>query len=367
MGTTQSLPIQRKTNIELLRIVAMFMVVLLHCNTFGKNLQNTDSLTANWFGVYLLESLSIVAVNCYVLISGYFLVTSEFKWRKIFSICFQVLFYSILFYVTIGLMYGWGSKFTMIWSLLPILTRSYWFATTYVALYAISPFLNIAIKSMSKIQMQSCLVVLLAIFCLWPSMLPFASSIDATNGYGVIWFVTLYFVAAYLRIYQPYKNIRRSYCIGIYLAVVLLSMLSWTISQKITFPYTQVFQRYNGCGTFVASVALFLWFMLINIKNIRINKAIVAMSGLTFGVYLIHENFLVREHLYTDVLNIPSYINTPMQIPYIIGCALGIYAVASLIEYLRQKIFAILKVDAVMQKMEDWITEKIAKLQVYIR
>ena len=110
---TPNQPTQRQVNIELLRVIAMFMVVVLHCNAFGENMRNTEPLTLNWLGIWFLEKISIVAVNCYVLISGYFLITSEFKYRKLFSIWFQVLFYSICIYFVMGIIYGWGSMFTL--------------------------------------------------------------------------------------------------------------------------------------------------------------------------------------------------------------------------------------------------------------
>lgn len=356
----------RQTNIELLRVIAMFMVVVLHCNAFGKNMQQTDLLTLNWFGVYFLEFLSIVAVNCYVLISGYFLITSEFRWRKLFTIWLQILFYSISFYCIIGPIYGWGSMFTLIYSVFPVASKSYWFATTYIVLYILSPFLNVAIRSMSKSQLQCCILVLLTTFSLWSSIFSFVTTLDPTNGYGIIWFVTLYFVAAYMRIYQPYKNVRKKYYLLVYILIVFLAILCLVIAQKISFPWILAFQRYNGLGTFVASLSLFAYFLLVDFSYTKFNTSVVKLSSLTFGVYLIHENFLVREHLYTDILNMPLYVNTPIQVPYIIVCALCIYIIASLIEYFRQKIFAILRVDVFAQNLDIWITKKIVKLKTYL-
>lgn len=89
---TASLEKKRLANIELLRIAAMFMIVLLHCNIFGGLLENTQPLTWNWFAVWTVESLSIVAVNCYVFISGYFFVESRFRLRKLVKIWVQIFF-----------------------------------------------------------------------------------------------------------------------------------------------------------------------------------------------------------------------------------------------------------------------------------
>ena len=88
---------KRLANVELLRVVAMLMVVMLHYLGKGellpvKNLHMDITGCVAW----ILESLSIVAVNVYVLISGYFLVEAEFKPSKIVRLILQVLFYTIL-------------------------------------------------------------------------------------------------------------------------------------------------------------------------------------------------------------------------------------------------------------------------------
>ena len=83
---------ERNLNFELLRIIAMFMVVMLHVNWFGgllngykPDLYPFPFLICNFF-----EFFCIIAVNLYVLISGYFLSgkSSPFK-LGIFSKCPQ--------------------------------------------------------------------------------------------------------------------------------------------------------------------------------------------------------------------------------------------------------------------------------------
>lgn len=64
----------RSSNIELLRIIAMFMVVLGHYYVKGgfpdDSLMNTSKLVMQFLG-----SWSKIAVDIFVIISGYFLVT----------------------------------------------------------------------------------------------------------------------------------------------------------------------------------------------------------------------------------------------------------------------------------------------------
>ena len=87
----------RQANFELLRIIAMFMVVILHWNTNSGLLLDVGSPVTG-AGVWSLvtESVCIVAVNVYVLISGYFLSSCTFSFRRVAQVLVQTLFYTVL-------------------------------------------------------------------------------------------------------------------------------------------------------------------------------------------------------------------------------------------------------------------------------
>jgi surface polysaccharide O-acyltransferase-like enzyme len=66
----------RRANLELLRCLAMMMVIVLHFLGKGELLGDlTDSdLSLTGAVAWFLEALCIVAVNVYMLISGFFFV-----------------------------------------------------------------------------------------------------------------------------------------------------------------------------------------------------------------------------------------------------------------------------------------------------
>ena len=95
---------ERKYNLDLLRILSMLFIVSLHYLGVGGAFYNitdgnTELLTYNYGIASLLEALSIVGVNCFVLISGYFLVNSSFKIKKALHIYLTTLFYSVIFFI----------------------------------------------------------------------------------------------------------------------------------------------------------------------------------------------------------------------------------------------------------------------------
>lgn len=103
----------RLANMELLRVLAMMLVIVLHFLGKGGALTplTEKTISAAGWTAWILESLAIVAVNVYMLISGYFLVESTFKGKRLAGLVLQVLFYSVGIYLigaAAGLVSGEG-------------------------------------------------------------------------------------------------------------------------------------------------------------------------------------------------------------------------------------------------------------------
>ena len=92
---------KRQSNYEVLRVIAMAMIVAMHFMLKGGiavPMSENGSLVNHV--AWLIEAFCIVAANCYVLISGYFLVEVQWKLRKLISLVAQILFYSFLWYLS---------------------------------------------------------------------------------------------------------------------------------------------------------------------------------------------------------------------------------------------------------------------------
>lgn len=193
----------RQTNYELLRIVAMAMVVTLHylgkgelLTAAGEAWQLPDVIA------WLLEAFCIVAVDVYVLISGYFLVDAKFKPGKLLKLWAQIFFYSVGIPAVMILLGMIPREDIYLERLLtwcfPILREHYWFATSYVVMYLFAPFLGKAVRGIEQKQFQQILLLLLGVFSLSKSVMPFDFPMD-TGGYDAIWFLCLFLTAAYIQ------------------------------------------------------------------------------------------------------------------------------------------------------------------------
>ena len=144
---------ERKSNFELLRLIAMFLVVLHHFCSHGIILYwKIAPININPFNIQACEFLSIggsIANNIFIIITGYFTITSSFKFKKVLKLYLQTLFYSLCIFCIFTLLSGHNLLLDSNHSLFPVNLNSYWFITNYLGLYLLSPIINIFIKKLN--------------------------------------------------------------------------------------------------------------------------------------------------------------------------------------------------------------------------
>lgn len=304
LQTEPKVKTKRLANIELLRILAMMMVVMLHYLGKGNLLPAlTGSMDATGYVAWVLEALSIVAVNVYMLISGYFLVESKFKCSRLLELILQVLFYSLLVplcLMALGLLdFSTVTVYQMLQYVLPTQMLQYWFATAYVLMYLFSPLLSAATHHMGKKQMQVTLALLFLVLSVGKSVLPVHLEMD-NKGYDALWFMFVFLIAAYIRRYgfAIFKTKGRSFLIyvGASLGVFGVTMLVRCV--YLRFNVLEYFIKaaydYNHVLNLLAAVALFYGFFYIKIPEGKVSRWICNIAPHTFGVYLLHEQLEIR-------------------------------------------------------------------------
>ena len=153
----------RQSNIELLRLLCMFLIVLQHVikSAVYPEIQTDGLWTAgSYIGAFSLGFVCI-AVNCFILISGYFGI--KFKLRHLVNLYTICAFYNLIAYgIHIGLDDAHIGKSLILNTLFPFSHSTWWFINCYVQLFFLSPLLNIAISHLSK-QSHLFIIVLMAI------------------------------------------------------------------------------------------------------------------------------------------------------------------------------------------------------------
>lgn len=335
---------QRHANIELLRIIATIMIILLHLLVHGGVVDAATPFSVKYYVLWTLCSFCYIAVNLYVLIFGYHQCESTFKVKKVFMLLLEVWFYSVIIFLVLYCTSNFNMTFQNICLVfLPTLNCAYWYITIYLGAYILSPFMNWIINRIDKEQHLLLLKVLIILFSIWPSFAFLSVTLNFGGGFGIVWFIVLYFLGAYIRkYYQTSQN--KLKLSGLYLlfafALPVSKFLIAHFSQAtgVTVVPDSIFYSYNSILVFGASVCLFLLFLTFSINKAFLVKTINCIASTTLGVYLIHDNIFVRDLLW-EKLKIYELIDHPYFYFIIAGTVFVIFFVCFVIDKIRQLIF----------------------------
>lgn len=269
----------RQTNLELLRIVAMFFVLVLHANMgIHPWPLDSDGIAANpvpGFGRLFLESLAIVCVNAFILLSGWFGIS--FSYKKLSFLVFQTAFFAAVLLLVPCKEADWNPA--AIWA---AIAKWYWFFFAYIIVFILSPLLNLFADYAPKQVFKQ---VLVTFFCMQTILSYLGNHYWFTDGMSPIPFIGLYLLARYIRIHQPgYARWNKQTDLFIYL---LLSLILAVLSFVLT--------RWAGTGgrmfnytnplVIISSVYFFLFFQKLKVRS---NPFVNWVAGSCLGVYLLH-------------------------------------------------------------------------------
>lgn len=295
---------KRLANLELLRCAAMGMVVVLHYLGKGGLLADLtgERLGSVGTAAWLLEAFCIVAVNIYMLISGYFLCTSSFKLSRLLQVWLQVWLYSVAFGL-VGALTGVVAETTVdthyfLTLLFPVSMGHYWFMTAYVFLYLLTPLVGFAVRKMTRAQMRVTVLSLLVVFCVIKSVAPMRLEMDG-QGYDCLWYLCVFVTAAYVRRFGiPFLE-KKGRGLLLYVGCCLL-IFAGTMGLRLVYLRTgslglmlKMCMEYNHILPFLAALGLFFAFRRLNVPE-KISGVINRIAPYTLGVYLLHENIGLR-------------------------------------------------------------------------
>jgi surface polysaccharide O-acyltransferase-like enzyme len=320
---------QRRSNLELLRIISMSGIVVMHYYGMGGAVQNGDFPHFSWFLVHFLNSFSIPLVNCFVLITGYFLVTkTAFSLRKPVELLILTAFYGGLSWL-IALLCGQDvmSVRGIAEALFPFIRGSRWFVETYIILILFSPFLNVLLLRLRKEHYRVLLAIQLGLFCLWYSVGFSAPVLD--DGYGILNFITLYLLGGYIRLHgSDFERLSRRLCFAVYAGCALATfVLSYFIN-----PFGYAFVT-----NVVGSTAIFLGFLK---WELGVRPAVNRISASAFDLYFVHSDFNTSRLLFSGLLGARFVADTVWMIPHLLLVIPVVWVMGYAAYLLRIRLFA---------------------------
>lgn len=368
---------QRIFSLDFLRLICMLMIVCGHGFGYGGPL--VVPLSASGLLSSGLATFFGIAVNCFVLISGFFSCRQQFRLSRLLRLAVEVLFYSwiILLFHTVqnGSLPSMTDLLTMVF---PISFNHYWFISAYFGLSLLSPVLNWALNAMTQKQHAATMCILLAAFCLWSDVIPRSNAFGAGSGYCLTWFVVLYVIAAYLRKYVSRQRLHTKKLLGWYAAMCLcvfaLNSLMTLLYGKLPFlaehEMNTFFSRYNCSLIVIASVAFFCAFWAMDLPKLPGKRVFSAASQLTLGVYLLHGGPYTSTSVWSTPFAWFGIKGDFLYVPLVILASICLFLVCLGIDWLRSRLFriwersawydkCIQRLDSSVNRLGTWLCSKI--------
>lgn len=329
---------QRNSSIELLRIIAMFMILMHHFVVHnGYDELNLPLGPERIFFQLVMASGGKVGVVIFFSISAWFFLdreqTIKSNLKRVWIMERELLFWSLalmMFYLVFDRA-DLGPKL-MVRSLVPLSTGIWWYATAYAIFLMLLPFLSKGLKVLSREYHLALAATVLVIWGL-TSFIP--GMIGINDGFfGFIYLFIL--ISAYKWYMEPFTTRQVWLMIGTGLgffllytcASITLSLLGYDMGIYITGDWK--------LPVIMVGFGMFLLFDRVTFHNRTINR--IAQSA--FAVYLITDYAASRKLFWVKLFNLQDLYQQPFAILQILGILLTIYAICILIDFARQALFA---------------------------
>ncbi len=327
---------QRDSSIELFRIITMLIIVAHHYTVNSgvlSEINHDNILSVNSLFSLLWGWGGKTGINCFVLITGYFMCKSNITLKKFLKLFLEVEFYNIVFcFIFLFTKYEPFSIKELIKAVLPFYGIGAGFTNSYLVFFCFVPFLNILIKAMDEKKHRNLLLVCLITGSVLQTIF------IAPNAFTYIgWFMVIYFIGSYIRLYRAEWFSNKKWwtiAAGVTILLSLLSVIAEAIAYYVlkldVHPWYYYVEDSNKILATVTAVSLFVFFKNLKLKY---NPIINTIAASTFGVLLIHSNSdTMRQWLWKDTLNNVGAFHTDMFIVHEICSVVGIYIICTIID-----------------------------------
>lgn len=332
---------EKQTGIELLRIIAMLLIITQHLA------EHTSLPNASLFNTVILNIMYLgggIGVNVFVLISGYF-YTSRFSTKKAAKLILQTVFYSVA--MTIIAVLTGAAEFRLKLfprALFPFIFSGgeYWFITVYILMYIATPILHYALSKISSRYLGAIIIIFLMLWSVLPASIGKVINLQNFSYSNLGWFFLVFLCGAYIRKKEEKGQPSQSIIGGGLLFCVLIMMATKGASAMgVSFPkgmdiLIEALTTKSKNGIMQFFIAYLLMILLCR-RKFKASKLFFAISSSTFGVYLLHNHLLFNDFLWREVLHTSEHVESWYFVLYAAAMVLVVFAVCSLIENIRKK------------------------------
>lgn len=304
---------KRYANIDLLKTIAILMVIVLHSQLFSTNFMLNNNITT--YVQYFLR-IACEGVAIFILVNGFLLINKEHfelkkhlkKTLKVFGI---LIIWSILLTVMVKLIYKEPLniadiiKNVFVTDINNKYTGILWFLQNLIALYLIYPVLKVLHDNEKKVY--DYLFIVLLIFTMLPNLLGLISNLINTK----VKFEYINIITSYMSKFQILynRNFLMFFMIGGYtfenkekfenkkirLKWILIGLFSWIMSYLYAIVISKLQNKtyidsFNYESIFMPCILIGLFALTYGYQNKEkwYNKAIELVAKNSLGIYLLH-------------------------------------------------------------------------------
>jgi len=350
---------KRDSNFELLRILAMLMIIASHYAVHGVGFENwiSGNLVNRWLIAFFYAGGEI-GVALFFMLSGYFLILKEnVSVKKVFLTTVFYAWVSIILYLfRIGIHSFLDIAHIARFMLIPVTSGNWWFVTVYVILVLIAPYINLFLRKLNKRQ------YILILCASWFFLYVLGAF------YGVL-FAALqkaflfYCIGAYFHLYQKTDRKRLSYLLVILCSTIFTIVFSYAFLKTYDHQVQSIKQEFfriciTGVCVPVCSVFLFLLFKNLNIGSKHIINEIASCK---FGVYLLHDSPFNRGLIWESILLTKDQFKSQFCPLLALGSILAIFMFGVFIDIVRKH-----HLEPIATRFTDAVLEKFRRIECRI-
>lgn len=354
----------RNLGVDLLRVTAMLFVIIQHILGQG-GVAAADILSEKGVVLHLLQILVYCAVDIYGITTGYMLCRKPFRLARLVNLWLTTVFWSVAVSCVFFLAVPESRTFKeMVSMFLPILRGRYWFFTAYFVVMLVSPVLNVVIQSLNKRQFHLLFAALFLIFCVVPVCSLGYDVLRINWGQHFSWMSILYLIGGYLR-YHGLPSLPQScWLLGYFLSAAVHLLYIMGINLIGLHNFGGLLLTLTSPLIVAEAVCLFQWFRKLPIKVDGVaGRLIRLVTPGIYSVYIIH----VHPLLYWNKAVIGAFQSwdawsLPVVLCGILAVTLVLFSACILLDTLRQRLFRLLGIDRMAERVSDRIEAAIRKL-----
>ncbi len=294
----------RLPNADLVRVLAMLMVILLH--TILNFTIRPDFFATKLY--FLFEPIIAIAKTCVLLffmLSGYLVIAKQRSIKDNFNKTWQKILLPLAFFSLVNVVYAW-TKFpyngtnlqdfitSQLQSVVNFPSSPLWFLVVLFFLYLLNPVWQLIFKNAQTKNIAKFVTFLALIFSLLTTIIGFLvnrtdlffNNFTAWTGFAFFYLYGALAKNKWIKIDKQKINISLL-LIGVTFTMVGDYLTMWQKAHSINFIFNDYTGDYLSISVLMTAVALFNILMSLDLSKIK-NNVLTWLANLSFGIYLIH-------------------------------------------------------------------------------